>query len=140
MQRELVGWKEIAARLRVTVRAAQRYAAMERDRCRPRVAYDDWNPSLEAKTEAFTAFRRLMQEGLLSLADDKRLIAQIKRTQAKPIPGGKIQINLPRQGQAHGDLLMAVVLACAAVPLAEVAPAASKVRGTRTMVKDGGGF
>ncbi len=29
--KELVGWKEIAARLGVTVRAAQRYAAMERD-------------------------------------------------------------------------------------------------------------
>jgi hypothetical protein len=115
-------------------------AREELDRCRPRVTYDDWNPSLEAKTEAFTAFRRLMQEGLLSLPDDKRLIAQIKRTQSKPIAGGKIQIQLPRQGQAHGDLLMAVVLACTQVPLAEVAPAATKVRGTRTMVKDGGGF
>jgi hypothetical protein len=115
-------------------------AREELDRCRPRVAYDDWNPSLEAKTEAFTAFRRLMQEGLLSLPDDKRLIAQIRRTQSKPVPGGKIQIQLPRQGQAHGDLLMAVVLACTQVPLAELAPAASKVRGTRTMVKDGGGF
>jgi hypothetical protein len=115
-------------------------AREELDRCRPRVAYDDWNPSLEAKTEAFTAFRRLMQEGLLSLPDDKRLIAQIRRTQSKPVPGGKVQIQLPRQGQAHGDLLMAVVLACTQVPLAELAPAASKVRGTRTMVKDGGGF
>jgi hypothetical protein len=31
MRKELVGWKEIADRLGVTVRAAQRYAAHERD-------------------------------------------------------------------------------------------------------------
>ncbi|HEY4116287.1 MAG TPA: hypothetical protein VGM56_00475 [Byssovorax sp.] len=31
MAKELVGWKEIADRLGVTVRAAQRYATMERD-------------------------------------------------------------------------------------------------------------
>ncbi|HEY4118498.1 MAG TPA: hypothetical protein VGM56_11610, partial [Byssovorax sp.] len=110
-------------------------AREELDACRPRVVYDDWNPSLEAKTDAFTAFRRLMHEGLLSLPDDKRLIAQIKRTQSKPMPGGRIQIQLPRQGQAHGDLLMAIVLACVQVPLGEATTAAPKVRGSRTMVK-----
>jgi hypothetical protein len=31
MRKELVGWKEIAHRLGVTVRAAQRYAALDRD-------------------------------------------------------------------------------------------------------------
>ncbi len=115
-------------------------AREELNRCRPPVTYDDWNPSLEAKTEAFTAFRRLMQEGLLSLPDDKRLIAQIRRTQSKPVPGGKIQIQLPRQGQAHGDLLMAVVLACAEVPRGDAPAPSARVRGSRVMVRKEGGF
>jgi hypothetical protein len=84
------------------------------------VAYDEWTPTSDAQAEAFTSFRTLMTEGKLVLPNDARLIAQIRRVTSRPMPGGRVMIVLPRQGSAHGDLLMAVVLACVQVPLVEV--------------------
>lgn len=76
------------------------------------VTYDEFDATMEATTEAFTEFRRLMLEGKLELPDDPRLLRQIEQTKSAPVPGGKLKIVLPKIGMAHGDLLMAVVLAC----------------------------
>lgn len=83
------------------------------------VAYLEWAPTGEAQAEAFTKFRTLMQEGKLSLPNDPRLISQIRAVRTKKLAGGKIGVQLPKQGWAHGDLLMAVVLACIQVGLVE---------------------
>ena len=81
------------------------------------VVYDEWAPTMDAQAEAFTLFRTLMQESKLSLPNDPRLLQQIRAVRARKLPGGKVGIRLPKQGAAHGDLLMAVVLACVQVPL-----------------------
>lgn len=83
------------------------------------VAYEDFVPTQESVAAAFTEFRRRMLEGLLELPNDPRLLLQIERTKSKALPGGRIQIILPKIGHTHGDTLMAVVLACIQVPLAE---------------------
>jgi hypothetical protein len=36
-----------------------------------------------------------------------------------PEPGRRIQVQFPKIGRAHGDLAMAVVLACVEVPIGE---------------------
>ncbi|MEJ7728202.1 MAG: hypothetical protein WKG00_03220 [Polyangiaceae bacterium] len=77
-----------------------------------RISYEEWAPTMEGQTEAFTAFRTLMAEGRCELPNDARLVTQMKRTTTRPLPGGKIKVILPKQGQSHGDVLMAVVLAC----------------------------
>jgi hypothetical protein len=85
------------------------------------VKYDEWTPTLESKAEVFTEFRRLMAEGFLELPKNPRLLSQIRQTTVKATEGGFVKIQLPKQGTkqstAHGDLLMAVVLACTQVPL-----------------------
>lgn len=77
------------------------------------VSYLPWTPTVDSKALAFTTMRRLMAERRLGLPDDIRLLSQIRRTTSKPMAGGGTQILLPKQGTAHGDLLMACVLACA---------------------------
>lgn len=66
-------------------------------------------------TESFTAFRRLMEEGRLELPDDPRLLAQIRATRRVVMPGGVVKVKLPKQNQAHGDVLVAVVLSAVQV-------------------------
>lgn len=76
------------------------------------VEYDEWHPSIENVSLLFQRFRELMAEGRLSLPNDARLLKQLKGVRSKPMPGNKMQVVLPKQGRAHGDLLLAVVLAC----------------------------
>ncbi len=80
------------------------------------VGYDEWVPTQESTAVAFTEFRRLMLEGLLELPADPRLRLQIEKTKSKAVPGGRIQIVLPKIGHTHGDVLVSVVLACVQVP------------------------
>lgn len=79
------------------------------------IVYDDWNPSQDAQAEAFARVRSRMAEGRVRLPNDPRLLAQLRAVRSQPMPGGKIRIILPKQGQAHGDVLMAAVLALAQV-------------------------
>lgn len=90
---------------------------------RVEVVYDEWSPTRDAQTEAFTEFRRLLLEGLAELPDDPVLIRQIKATKQRVLPGGAIQVVLPKHGNAHGDVLMSVVLSMVQVPID--APAAA---------------
>ena len=79
------------------------------------VVYDDWNPSQSAQAEAFSVVRARMAEGKVRLPNDPRLLAQIRAVKSQPVPGGGTRIVLPKQGRAHGDVLMSVVLALAQV-------------------------
>jgi hypothetical protein len=77
------------------------------------VVYDEVQPTAAFKAEEFTIVRRLAAEGLLELPDDPRLLNQFRGAKSRAGPGGVIQIQLPKAGQAHGDILMAAVLAIA---------------------------
>lgn len=76
-----------------------------------RVSYDEWNPTSSNMSDAFTSLRKLMAEGKVDLPNDARLLSQIRQTTIKHLESGVVKIVLPKQGQAHGDLLMAVALA-----------------------------
>ncbi len=77
------------------------------------VTYEPWTPTVDSKAQVFTTMRKLMAERRLGLPNDPRLLSQIRKVTSKPMPGGGTSIILPKQGTAHGDLLMAVVLAVA---------------------------
>ena len=89
--------------------------------------FEDFNPSRDEVYNAFAEFRRRMQEGLLDLPADARLLQQLRGVTSRPMPGGATKIDLPKQGHAHGDVLMAVVLACVAAPVVS-APAVVRRR------------
>lgn len=82
------------------------------------IFYSEWAPSPEHIAEAFTEFRRLIVEGLIDLPHDARLAAQMRATERRS-SGGKIFVKLPKQGNAHADLLIAVVIACVSVRLTD---------------------
>lgn len=75
------------------------------------VTYDEWKPTAENMADAFTSLRKIMSEGEADLPNDPRLLSQIRQTMIRHLDGGTVKIVLPKQGQAHGDLLMAVALA-----------------------------
>ena len=107
-----------------SVRGDLHYAETAREHFgRAGIVYDDWNPSQDAQAEAFSTVRSRMAEGKVRLPNDPRLLAQMRAVKSQPVPGGGTRIVLPKQGRAHGDVLMSVVLALAAVDLAPpVAP------------------
>jgi hypothetical protein len=105
------------------VNAAIEFFAAERGPGGRQCLYMEWVPSMENQVAAFAEFKRLMLEGLLELPNDPRLLLMIEKTKMKPAPGGRVSLVLPKQGWAHGDLLMAVVLACTQVPTHEPASA-----------------
>lgn len=107
---------------------------------KPRVpSFEEFEPSRDAQAALFAEFKRRMQEGLVELPDSPRLLSQMKATTSRPMPGGAIQIVLPKQGHAHGDLLMAVVLSVCATPCEEPRAAAKpQVFGQRRMASGGG--
>lgn len=76
------------------------------------VHYAEWQASDANQTAAFTSLRTLMLESRLDLPNDPRLLSQLAHVTSKAMPGGVVKVKLPEQGRAHGDLLMAVVLAC----------------------------
>lgn len=83
------------------------------------VWYAEWNPSADAQTEVFTEFKRRLVEGLIELPNDPRLLSQLKSVTSRPLPGGRIQVQMPKRGRTHGDVAMAVVLACTQVQIGE---------------------
>lgn len=95
--------------------------------------FEDFNPSRDEVYNVFAEFRRRMQEGLIDLPKDERLLAQLRSTTSRPMPGGSTKIVLPKQGHAHGDLLMAVVLACVAAPVVAASTAPRRPRPTRSI-------
>ena len=62
------------------------------------------------KVAAYLATRDALREGVLRLANNPRLRAQLRAVIAKPVAGGGLVISSPRRG-GHGDLVSAVVLA-----------------------------
>lgn len=88
-----------------------------------RVHYDPWPDGIgsgtysTAEAVVFTEFRRLMLEGLLELPNDPRLIKQLKDTKSRKLANGQTGVLVPKHGAAHGDVMIAVVLACTQVPL-----------------------
>lgn len=104
------------------------------------VAYEAWNPSQEAQTDAFTMLRSLITEGQIRLPNDARLLTMIRRTKSRAIPGGRVQIVLPKMAAAHGDTFMAIVLACMQVPKTTSQKPRSAVRRRASPVRDQGGF
>jgi len=76
------------------------------------VWYEDVSTTSDELAATFTEFRRLLVERRLELPNDPRLINMIRETTTRPTPAGKIQVRLPTEGRSHGDVLMAVVLAC----------------------------
>jgi hypothetical protein len=91
--------------------------------------FEAWDPNRDAQAELFADLRRRMQAGEVDLPNDPRLIAQIKATGVVHLPGGATKIVLPKQGQSHGDVLMAVALAIVACP--SIAPEVRPPRQTR---------
>jgi hypothetical protein len=74
------------------------------------VTYDKFVPTQAINAALYTQFRTLLCEGRVSIPNDPRLLGQLKKVLGKPIAGGKIQIILPKQGAAHADLVVALVL------------------------------
>jgi hypothetical protein len=102
------------------------------------VIYEEWNPTAENKSDDFTQFRRLMQEGQLDLPNDPVLIRQLRDTKFKAAPGGKTVIQIPKHGHTHGDVMMAVIIACVRVQLEKRADTKQTTRGSRAMTNTGG--
>jgi hypothetical protein len=65
------------------------------------------------KYDSYMFFRALLREGRVSLPDIARLKTQLLSVVSKALPGGGTKIIIPRRmGQAHGDIVSALVLAC----------------------------
>lgn len=78
--------------------------------------FEAFDPNRDAQAALFAELKRRMQAGEVEFPDDPRLLAQLKGTTVAHLPGGATKIVLPKQGQAHGDILMAVALAIVACP------------------------
>jgi hypothetical protein len=65
-----------------------------------------------AKFDTFVAVREAFRDRRISIPRHARLLAQLRAVTAKPMPGGVWKVSSPRRiGQAHGDLVSALVLA-----------------------------
>lgn len=73
------------------------------------VAYDLYKPTMESNTAIFSRARELMAAGRVEIANDPRLLRQLKGVLGKALPGGKYQVILPKHGRAHGDIVVALV-------------------------------
>ena len=73
--------------------------------------YDDVDTKGEPMALIFMEFRRRMLEGLVELPADPWIVRQLKDTKMKKSPSGANVPVLPKHGNAHADLLMAIVLA-----------------------------
>lgn len=66
----------------------------------------------------YVVTRSLMSQGRVSLPNDPRLLAQLRRIKATVKPGGKISIHLPRlKDGGHCDMVSALVCALAGCPM-----------------------
>jgi hypothetical protein len=111
------GCRTVRGDLHYADTAKEEFAKVESDG--ETVWYDEWNPSADAQTEVFTEFRRRLQERQIELPNDPRLLNQLKGVTSRPLPGGRIQVQLPKHGRSHGDVALAVILACAQVQIGE---------------------
>jgi hypothetical protein len=69
---------------------------------------------VDGKYNSYMHLRTLLHEGRIRLPEDKRLREQLLSVVAKPMPGGKSRIAIPRRAgdTGHGDIVSALVLAC----------------------------
>lgn len=72
------------------------------------VSYDEYVPTQDRNSALFTRLKEVMSEGNLELPNDPRLISQLKGVMGRPMPGGRMAVIMPKQGQAHGDLVVAL--------------------------------
>jgi hypothetical protein len=109
------------------------------------IQYLDFDPSIEAVSDAFSSVRDAMANGRARIPNDVRLVSQLRMTTTKPTPGGALRIVLPRVGNSHGDLAFASILAMSRVSLSEDVPRIVE-RGARAKlprigsIRSGGGF
>lgn len=115
-----------------TVRGDLHYAESAREHLDSEgVGYDEWNPSGENQTAAFTALKNFMQERRVDLPNDPRLKLQMTKAMRAVGAGGVVRVLLPKQGMAHGDVLMAVALAYMQVPPEPIRYESFRVRSGR---------
>ncbi len=74
------------------------------------VDYDEFNPTMERNAANYTTARSRMANGLVEIPNIPRLVSQLKRVLCKRLPGGRVQVVLPKQGNAHGDIVAALVI------------------------------
>lgn len=75
----------------------------------PMVGFKEFDSGKAA--DLFTRFRDLAAEGLVELPNEPRLIGQLGKIMLLPGSKGQMQVVLPKQGRAHADLALAVVMA-----------------------------
>jgi hypothetical protein len=64
------------------------------------------------KVAVYTAVRSMLHEGRIRVpAGHDRLLAQIRDTTSRALPGGGIQVFQPKRGASHGDVASAFMLA-----------------------------
>lgn len=76
------------------------------------VTYGEFQPTAEVMVELAQRVKGLMAEGRCWIPNDPVLARQFKDVQSKPI-GGRTHIIMPRDGQRHGDVLFAGIIALA---------------------------
>ncbi len=109
--------------------------------CNARVpGYIEWSTDQKHTADTHTEMKRRMQEGVVELPADDRMKEQARGTKKKAAAGGHVQILLPKQGMAHGDLWGSVVIACTQVTLEVRAPRARTRREPDSRYSDDGSF
>lgn len=103
------------------------------------VAYEDFVPTTDSNTDACMKFKQLAQSDMLDLPPDPRLIQQLKGVRSKPVPGGRIRVQMPKQGNAHGDLLMSIIHSAVQVPIGEPKSGVIPVADYQRMLAANGG-
>ncbi len=74
------------------------------------VSVTKFNPGLDLPA-ALTRVKVLMSEGKVRLPSHPRLLSQLRSIRGVPMPGGRVRIDVPTIGGAHGDLAIACVMA-----------------------------
>lgn len=109
--------------------------------CTARVpGYIEWSTDQKHTADTHTEMKRRMQEGVVELPADDRMKEQARGTKKKAAAGGHVQILLPKQGMAHGDLWGSVVIACTQVTLEVRAPRARTRHEPDSRYSDDGSF
>ncbi len=105
---------------RITADAHYRQSAIEHLQA-VGLRFDDAPTGRQGKYDSYMHVRTLLRTGKLTLPPAPRLVTQLRAVTVTPLPGGETRISSPRRvGQAHGDVVSALVLACWAAKLAPV--------------------
>lgn len=76
------------------------------------VVWIDLPGGQKGKADTYMVVKLLMDEGLLKLPNDARLLQQLREVKKKPLPGGGLSIESPRKPKGgHGDIVSALVAA-----------------------------